>query len=688
MNRAALVLALGVVASSSACNGSGGTHAASAAAGSVAAAVSGSKGVRSPGSVAPTGSFVAPVPTSVAAVGSEWTVLVYVNANNNLEAPLLAGINALETVGSTERVTVLVEVETATIPFGTPSDHLAKRFKIEKDSDPTMVSSPTLAYLGDVDGTAPDEIARFVSWGRQRFPSQRYALVLADHGGSWTGYGEDDSHGTVGDYRKLADLVAGAGRALGQRFDLFGFETCLGAGIEVQMLLANVARVGVACEESVPSGWNWSQGLAALVQQPTMEAADLGKTLVQDTSTSRFTTGVSPDQPTEQGNDSFQMSAIDLGKVPAVVDAVGRFVRGHRGDLATLAPTIGAARLRSLSFWKQDDRANDGFLVDLADLAAHLAPAIPDPALADIQSSVAAAVLGQTKALLRDRATGISVWFPTLGALPQGPGTTPDDPGFGAGLYQDTAFAKETGWDQVPMAVFQAASAASRAASQPTSSASPPPAVGVGAGTLSSPTVSAGSPVTLSFAVQGPPLGSLVWTIYQAVDANNGRSIGTFELDPAATSTSWDGTALWLSDGTTTTLLDAHPVLPGGTLLSADVRLTIQGTLVNGCVLVQLDSQGQPVLRGVHSLGTDPRDGASSLFQLGPSDLAGATLETLETLVDGAGAQLGQFAGDTLRASSLEVSRAPVPAGAYQLAVTGMDGLGGLSQTSQPVTVR
>jgi len=41
--------------------------------------------------------------------------------------------------------------------------------------------------VGEVDMGDPQTLIDFVTWAVQKYPAQKYALILSDHGGGWTG---------------------------------------------------------------------------------------------------------------------------------------------------------------------------------------------------------------------------------------------------------------------------------------------------------------------------------------------------------------------------------------------------------------------------------------------------------------------------------------------------------------------
>ncbi|HZU99239.1 MAG TPA: clostripain-related cysteine peptidase [Planctomycetota bacterium] len=620
---ASFVLGLGGIAG---CNPSAGTNGGT----SIAAATSGDAGAITPGV-------------------RDWTVMAFVNATNNLEPDLVASVKAMETVGSTPNVSIVVEMQTLTLPFSVPRDTQAKRMLMVKNSDPSRITSPALQVLGDVDGTSPTEIASFVSWAKSHFPARHYALILSDHGGGWSGFGRDDANHTTATAAKLAQLATDAGAALGQRFDIFGFDACLNAAIEVQTLLAPVARIGIGHEESVPASWNYSQFLADLVAQPAMDPTTLARAIVSRTA--GFVKGVDGDEATEAGNVSFQMSAIDLDQLPAVVSAFGRFTSKNAGNLASLVPALAVARARALSFEKSDPGTNSGMFVDLGDVIAHLAAAVPDPDLTATSAAIAKAVIVQSRAALEQNATGLSIYWPTPDTgytLNLGP----------QGNYSSTAFAQATGWDKY-LGAYLLATAMLPPGAAPTLTAT-----------------QAASGTQLSLGIDHANTAAV------ALDLSyGGTSLGTIDIDPKATSVSFDPSVFVLSDGQSVIAPDWTVIVPGSGIYGA--KLAIVGPNVQGSwavALCQRDPSGSSAtLIGLAYVAL-ANDGSQSYVSVPAADLDGAVVMPYVSALDTSGNVTGVFEEKApVSVSGLSLEKLPLQSGAYTVTLTAYDWAGNAS---------
>src|SRR5688572_1646680 len=122
-----------------------------------------------------------------------WLVMVYIAADNNLDESVDFDVNLMEFAPNSTKVKTVVQVDTMSVPFN--GSTTAKRVLIEHDNDLDVVTSPTMLDLGEINSASPDAVRDFVVWAKAAHPSDRYVLILWDHGGQWGGWGTDESSG-------------------------------------------------------------------------------------------------------------------------------------------------------------------------------------------------------------------------------------------------------------------------------------------------------------------------------------------------------------------------------------------------------------------------------------------------------------------------------------------------------------
>ena len=70
------------------------------------------------------------------AAEKEWTILVFINGDNNLEGAGIDDINEMEKVGSTDDVNIIVEIDrTSGYDYSNGDWTTTRRYYITKDSD-------------------------------------------------------------------------------------------------------------------------------------------------------------------------------------------------------------------------------------------------------------------------------------------------------------------------------------------------------------------------------------------------------------------------------------------------------------------------------------------------------------------------------------------------------------------------
>lgn len=328
-----------------------------------------------------------------------WTVLAYVNGDNNLEE---AALSDLEQMTKATATTFIVLVDRS--PEGAPTDLFdlgdfddTRMLRI-LDGEVTVLSEPGELNMGD-----PATLQTFVSSGLRRYAGEHNALVIWDHGGSWNGASWDDSSG--GDNLTLPELGDALDTALGKAdtdvLDLIGFDACLMSTYDVAAQLAPHANYLLASEEVEPGdGWDWS----ALSTKGGATTRDLAGRIIKG-----FTA-----ESAGAGSDDTTLSLLDLTKVDELTAAIDHLAQAMAKSKATKAPgRIGAGRSSAISFGKDPNPENDYFLVDLGDLSRQLArvEGLGEPTKR-LDAAIAKVVVTHGDGPVAASATGLAVYFP------------------------------------------------------------------------------------------------------------------------------------------------------------------------------------------------------------------------------------------------------------------------------------
>ena len=346
-----------------------------------------------------------------------WTVMVYLDSDNNLEPAGIEDFLEMSSVGSTSSVNLLVQMDRwdGSPP---PADDTsygdwqgAMRFLVTDGMTPD--DSNALEDLGEVDMAAPATLTDFIDWGVANYPAESYAVVLWDHGAGWMGLIVDEYSGTSMDMGELTTALADASADNGGlRIDLLGFDACLMAGIEVASQVSDYADIMVASEVTIPwNGWNYEVSFAPLVDEPTMTASEFAQAIVDGyvESYSAPLAGYTLMDIT--------LSSTDLSLSPYVETAVDDLAIELLGDLPGYINYISLARDDTEAY----DDGSSAF-VDLFDFASELNSVLPNPdgrnLTSGVMSSVDAAVLYEdhwntTGGLSTVDAHGLTIYFPS-----------------------------------------------------------------------------------------------------------------------------------------------------------------------------------------------------------------------------------------------------------------------------------
>ena len=141
---------------------------------------------------------------------------------------------------------------------------------------------PLEENFGTLSMTDPKNLAQFIQYCDKNFPADRNILIFWDHGGgSLSGYGYDEK-----DDRPSSMTLAKVDDALqkgGVTFDFIGFDACLMATLETDLVCSHYADYLVASEETEPGiGWYYTNWLTKLSQNTAIPTLDLAQVIIDD----------------------------------------------------------------------------------------------------------------------------------------------------------------------------------------------------------------------------------------------------------------------------------------------------------------------------------------------------------------------------------------------------------------------
>ncbi len=308
---------------------------------------------------------------------AQWTVMVHVAADNNLELPGLWDVNEMEAVGSSPDVNIVVQLDRSSEYVDNDGDWSeTRRYYIQQDDNTDVITSPVVESLGETNTGDPNSIADFAIWGITNYPAQKYMLVLWDHGGAWISHSSDED---TGDDVDLPEFKAALDRIKAEtgidKFDVLGFDMCLMGQVEVMETIAPYARYGIGSEENEPgAGWFYVF-LDELVKDPSMDGAQLSAHVVDYFM--YFLREVIGDQ------DVYGLAAMDLSQGPAMLQALDAFTAAVSANPEAALSPIADARNNTIGYGGfNDPQLQDIFSsVDLYRFAELTKDISTDPAL-------------------------------------------------------------------------------------------------------------------------------------------------------------------------------------------------------------------------------------------------------------------------------------------------------------------
>jgi hypothetical protein len=249
-------------------------------------------------SVSLTGCFLFPPIDKTA----EWTVMVYLDGDNNLESYGIQDINEMETVGSTTDVNIVVQIDR--IPYSVLAGNhqeyaddtsngnwtTTRRYYITKDLNPDKINSPLIGDLGELNMGDPQTLVDFANWAAINYPAKKYLLVIWNHGGGFRSLNLakdiawDDTNG--GDKITMPELeyaLSMISAQIGENIDIVGMDACFMAMTEVAYQIKDYADLLVSSEESEPNdGWPYDTILSQLNSNPSLTSTQLATNIVDD----------------------------------------------------------------------------------------------------------------------------------------------------------------------------------------------------------------------------------------------------------------------------------------------------------------------------------------------------------------------------------------------------------------------
>ncbi len=407
-----------------------------------------------------------------------WTVMVYLAGDNNLDSAGVVDLKEMKKVGTTDQIAVIAQFDRAGAKTATTRYCLRKGTSVAKDAIQT---------LGETNMGDPGVLEDFVDWGITNYPADHYLLVLWNHGAGWDdanlyqgdvfggaappvlrksqpvvtrgaaavkpvafaqaraglartrralfsttvaaaikqrGIAYDDQAQDFLDNIELKVVLKKIRKKLARRIDILGLDACLMSMAEVAYQLRDAADYSIGSEETEPGdGWPYDRILKALAARPSLNAEELSKTIV-----SEYLASYRP-------GDNVTQSALKLAELRPLATAVDSLARALKNSLADTASRAALISVRAQA--QEYSRPYDDYC-DLLDLCFLIEAKLSAPpvqaACAGVKQAAAAAIVAAGyKGSAVDNSRGISIYFPKRRLSP---------------LYRKLDFTKKNAWDE------------------------------------------------------------------------------------------------------------------------------------------------------------------------------------------------------------------------------------------------
>ncbi|HEY9069417.1 MAG TPA: clostripain-related cysteine peptidase [Candidatus Ozemobacteraceae bacterium] len=306
-----------------------------------------------------------------------WTVLVFLNADNDLESSGMKDLNEMEMIGSDENLNIVVQIDRQKGAKGETIEDGnwigTRRYEVARERT-KKIGSKLVANLGERDMGSRRELAEFLTWGVENYPAERFMAVIWNHGAGWVGISYDDESGNNLTIPDIVWACSQAKPALAKanpkhpKFDIIDFDACLMGMIEIAYELRDVCDFMIASEETEPGqGMPYQDTLRPLRETPGITPRMASKAMVAAYVKS-FAAGGSQTTKT-LGGAPVTKAAYDLSRIQPLVELVSRLGAAldanHDAYTQALIDEYGSfARIR---------RYSEASFVDLHDLVVRLA---------------------------------------------------------------------------------------------------------------------------------------------------------------------------------------------------------------------------------------------------------------------------------------------------------------------------
>ncbi len=364
-----------------------------------------------------------------------WTVMVFLNAANDLDDYSELNVNQMEQVQTNPNVRVVVQWKRAARFAPSGSWTGTRRYLIQYDTDAMRINARLVQDMGEgVDMGNADTLREFIRWARTTYPADRYALVIWNHGSGWRSRAAlrgravsfDDEMGTSIKIWELPTAIRPTDAD--PPMDVLLFDASLMQMLEVAYECRHVARYIVGSEESPPGeGYPYHE-----ILKPIMDNSDISPAQWASTIPNLFVNWYHANFPSYR---NITQSAVDAARLEAVATALDALAGSLINKRTLYATSLARARMDAQSYASYPEYR------DLWHAAQLIKQYTGDTELAQRVDALQQAIQQAVIANNRDTRAGSRVFHS------YGLSIYYTDSGGYLGRYSNTALARATRWD-------------------------------------------------------------------------------------------------------------------------------------------------------------------------------------------------------------------------------------------------
>lgn len=362
---------------------------------------------------------------------ARWTFMVFINAANNLEEYGPLNVNQMEKIGSSSDLNIVVQWKQANCTTcGRPDWIGTRRYYVTKDNDTRTINSQLVEDMGaNIDMGDWRELRKFILWTQERYPADRYALVIWNHGAGWRITRSADGSQRVAPRSVSIDDSTNneiqvwqlpAALNVTPKMDMVIFDASLMQMMEVAYEIRNSAQIMVGSEESPPGeGYVYDRFLADLAANPNMSAEEFGRRIVTRTIEA-------------YGRSSnITQSALYLNRIQTVAERLDAFANALRANVGNNRAAMVNARLNAQSYTYPENKDLWHYAQLIRDTTGTVAIR---NAVTALQTALSDAIYAEDNGSLLPNSNGLAIYIPApSNYLPS---------------YGNLALARSTAWDE------------------------------------------------------------------------------------------------------------------------------------------------------------------------------------------------------------------------------------------------